>query len=124
MSPLTELVWNASEDLWPHRAEFDAVVCAGDFHGMCLGAVIAAALDKPLMLVCRDREVPTQSLITTIGECRPDGRYLYVDDWFWGGASLRNVFAYMNQSARSPVVATYECNTRAYKETADGQYAP
>lgn len=122
-TPLAGLLKQAIEDLADHLEEFDAIVCAGDFHGLALGAVIAAILDKPYMMVCRDQHIPTQSLIVTIGDCGPKMRYLYVDDWFWGGATLRRVFDYMNQSATSPIVATYECTTRTYKETIDGQYA-
>lgn len=123
-NPLTQAQFNAWHDLVPHEGEYDYIVCAGDFHGTALAGAIAAFLNKPLMIVCRDRDIPTQSLIVTIGDCDPKGRALYIDDFAEFGASLKAVFAYMNQSAKAPVVATYMCTTRTYKETADGQYAP
>lgn len=118
MNPLTEMVAGACEDLEPHAGEFDAVVTAGDFHGAALGAVIASVFDKPLMLVCRRQDIPTQSLIVSIGECQPGHRYLYVDDYFVMGNSLRRVFDYLDSSGTpAPVVATYEVTTRTWRET-------
>jgi orotate phosphoribosyltransferase len=117
MTPLAELVGNAYDDLSPHWGEFDAIVTAGDFHGVAMGAVIAALLNKPLMLVCRDPR-NTVSLIVPIGDIDfRKMRFLYVDDAFTFGKSLREVFDYMNSCGeRAPIAATYEVTTREYKE--------
>lgn len=117
-TPLTEALWNAAGDLDPHRDEFDAVVCAGDFHGTALAAVIAAAFDKPLMIVCRDPR-NTVSLIVPIGDVDfHRTRFLYVDDAFTFGKSLREVFDYMDSCGEpAPVVATYEVTTRKFAYT-------
>jgi hypothetical protein len=116
--PLKIAQLNALEDLAPHWDEFDAVVAAGDFHGMSLGAVISAALDKPFMMICRDPR-NTVSLIVPIGDIDfHASRFLYTDDAFTFGKSLAEVFAYMDSSGTpAPVVATYEVNTRTWKET-------
>lgn len=118
MNPLTEMVAGVCEDLEPHAGDFDAVVAAGDFHGMALGAVVASVFDKPLMLVCRDPR-NTVSLIVPIGDCNfRSMRYLYVDDVFTFGKSLHEVFSYLDSCGEpAPVVATYEVNTRTWKET-------
>jgi phosphoribosylpyrophosphate synthetase len=126
---LNEIAGRALTDLIPHRDEFDAIVCAGDMHGAPIAGAIASWLNKPLMIVCEERHRCCVSHITTIGECRPEHRYLYVDDWFSHGASLahtlrvlkrsrRRMFRYLNQSAPANVVATYAAVPREYKETA------
>jgi DNA-binding transcriptional LysR family regulator len=114
-------------DLLPHAGEFDAVIVGGDHHGIALGSVAASVLGLPLMIVCPRGHGCVISHITAIGECRPDHRYLYVDDWFWGGASRkrafgfmgrfgrRRIFRYMNQSAHTPIVATYAATQRKYE---------
>jgi orotate phosphoribosyltransferase len=117
-NPLTQVWDNAVQDLRQHRGKFDAIVCAGDFHGVALSAVIASMLDKPLMIICRDPR-NTVSLIVPVGDVDfHRDRFLYVDDAFTFGKSLREVFDYMDSSGTpAPVVATYEVTTREYKET-------
>lgn len=125
MAPLQAAAAAAWHDLRPHMAEFDTVVVPGDMHGAPIGGAIASNLDMPLMVVCTRRHFCVVSHIVTIGDVRPDARLLYVDDWFWGGASkhrtlralkVRRFLRYMNQSAGSPVVATYATATREYTE--------
>ena len=55
------------------------------------------------------------SHITSIGEFRPDMRCLYCDDYDLFGASRAKTFAYMNQSGKAPIVATYMATTRKYE---------
>jgi hypothetical protein len=112
---LTEVARRAWEDLLPHRGEFDAIVCAGDMHGAPIAGAIASVLETPLMIVCTGGHDCCVSHIVTIGECTPDQRYLYVDDFYEFGASRARTFAYMNQSKHSPVVATYAVNHRNYE---------
>lgn len=116
---LKDIVQRAMNDLAEHDGEFDAIVAAGDMHGMALGAALAAATGKPYMMVCRNPHNFTVSLINTFGDCKPRGqRYLYVDDWFTFGRTLREVFDYLDSSGEpAPIVATYEVNTRTWKET-------
>jgi phosphoribosylpyrophosphate synthetase len=125
---LNEIMLRAYDDLQPHAGEFDAVVCAGDMHGAPIAGAVAAMLNKPLMIVCTERHRCCVSHIVTIGDCRPEHRYLYVDDWFSHGASLahtlrvlkrsrRRMFRYLNQSAPANVTATYAATLREYKET-------
>lgn len=117
-TPLREAAYNAAKDLYRYRDDFDVIVTAGDFHGVALSAVIAAGLNKPLMIVCRDPR-NTISLIVPIGDVDfHRSRFLYVDDAFTFGNSLAAVFAYLDSSGTpAPVVATYEVTTREYKET-------
>lgn len=104
------------DDLTPHVGEWDSVVVAGDMHGVAIGAVIAAEFGLPLMIVCTGDHECVTSHIVTIGKCQPTGRYLYADDWFSFGASMRRTFAYMSQSEHAPIVATYAATTRKYTE--------
>ena len=50
----------------------------------------------------------------TIGDVDPRMRFLYVDDFFSFGATLKHTFEYMNQSRPANIVATYEAVTREY----------
>lgn len=124
---MEEISRQAVADLRRYRGDFDAIVCAGDMHGAPIAGAVAAMLDKPLMIICTERHCCVVSHIVTIGDCRPDHRYLYVDDWFSFGASRRHtfkavqrrsrkrMFRYMNQSERSPIVATYAATLRKYE---------
>lgn len=119
MTPLTQAIATIAEDLEPHVGEFDAVVTAGDMHGVALGAIIASMFDKPFMAICRDDHSCVVSHIVTFGDLDfRHMRYLYVDDAFTFGASLDYVFAYTDRSGTpAPITATYEVTTREYKET-------
>lgn len=124
---MREITVRAVADLSLHTGEFDAIVCAGDMHGAPIAGALASWLSKPLMIICTERHCCVVSHIVTIGDCRPDHRYLYVDDWFSFGASRRHtfkavqrrsrkrMFRYMNQSERSPIVATYAATLRKYE---------
>ena len=94
--------------------EFDAIVTGCDPHATALGAIAAAITGKPLMVVCQEPHKCRLSDITTIGDVDPRMRFVYVDDFFAFGATLRKTFDYMNQSARANIVATYEAVTRTY----------
>lgn len=100
--------------LLDHVAEFDAIVCAGDMHGIALASIASAYLWKPLMIVCTGNHDCVVSHIVMIGDIHPEMRFLYVDDMFAFGASKNHVFTYMNQSTHSNIVATYEHSTREY----------
>ena len=115
---LTDIALRARDDLEPHLDEFDAIVCAGDMHGAPIAGAVAAMLNKPLMIVCTERHDCCVSHIVTIGDVHPSMRFLYVDDWFSFGASMRHTLDYMNQSAPANVTATYAAALREYKETA------
>lgn len=112
---LTRIQLRARRDLLAHADEFDAIVTAGDMHGISIGALVAAELDKPLMIVCTSQHECVVSHIVTIGDVTPDMRYLYVDDFFAFGHSLQHVFTYMNQSDHAPIVATYEACKYQYR---------
>lgn len=103
------------DDLLLHASEFDAIIVAGDHHGIAIGAIIAAMLEKPLLIVCLSDHACVVSHITAIGECLPDMRYLYCDDYDLFGASRAKTFAYMNQSGKAPIVATYMATQRKYE---------
>lgn len=105
----------AVDDLADYVDEFDAIVVAGDHHGIAIGAIIAASTGKPLLIVCLSDHECVVSHITAIGECLPDMRYLYCDDFDLFGASRAKTFAYMNQSGKAPIVATYMATQRKYE---------
>ncbi len=128
LNQLSEIVQNAADDLKPHLPGFDAIVCAGDMHGVAIAAGIAARINKPLMIVCTKNHKCCVSHIVMIGDITPGMRFLYVDDMFAFGASKRHVFdyskraakrrsrvfRYMTQSAPCTIVGTYEAMTRTY----------
>jgi adenine/guanine phosphoribosyltransferase-like PRPP-binding protein len=116
MATLSEIRQTALDDLSPHDEEFDAIVCAGDMHGVAIAANVASAFGVPLMIVCTQAHDCCVSHIVMIGDVTPTMRFLYVDDMFAFGASKRHVFDYMNQSAPCAIVGTYEAMTRAYSE--------
>jgi hypothetical protein len=103
------------EDLADYVDDFDAIVVAGDHHGIAIGAIIAASTGKPLMIVGPEAHTCVVSHITTIGECLPSMRYLYCDDFDVFGASRAKTFAYMNQSGKAPIVAAYMATERKYE---------
>lgn len=85
---------------------FDAVSCAGDMHGIAVGALAAAAHGKPLVIACaRD--------VVTMGSYEPGMRVAYVDDWFTLGASQSHTLKMLGPGAR--VTATYQAQVREYR---------
>jgi orotate phosphoribosyltransferase len=125
LNQLSEIVQNAADDLKPHFPGFDAIVCAGDMHGVAIAAGIAARMNKLLMIVCTQQHDCCVSHIVMIGDVLPTMRFLYVDDMFSFGHSLKHVFDYMNQSAPCAIVGTYETSTRTYaKVNADATTHP
>ena len=111
-----EICDRALEDLLPHKDEFDAVVVVSDAHAITFGAVVAAALDKPMLIICTKPHEQFVSQIVPVGVFHPRMRVLYVDDWFEFGASLRHALEYMFQSKAPNLVATYEAVEREYKQ--------
>jgi orotate phosphoribosyltransferase len=111
---LTEITRQAETDIVKHNDEFDAIVCAGDMHGVAIASGIATLMGKPLMIVCTQAHDCCVSHIVMIGDALPTMRFLYVDDMFAFGHSLKHVFDYMNQSAPCAITATYEASTRTY----------
>lgn len=108
-----------------HQHEFDAIVTAGDFHGVALASIAAAYLDVPLLVIChgsvhsQDRHDCTVSHMVMFGEIHPEMRFLYIDDMFSFGKSWAHVRDYMNQSERSNIVARYEHLKREYTRIDD-----
>jgi adenine/guanine phosphoribosyltransferase-like PRPP-binding protein len=101
-------------DLAAHITEFDAVVCVNDPHGIALASVVAAALYKPLMIVCTHSHECRTSDIVCIGDTHPGMRFVYVDDFCAFGASWAVAREYFNQSATANVVAVYEAARRIF----------
>jgi len=123
VTPLFAARLNAMADLAEHRDEFDAILTGGDFHGLALGAIIAAAFDKPMMSVCQQNDHGcTVQHTVCYGDVTPGMRWLYVDDFFGFGRTLSTVFTYMNQVQQhvpgyppANIVATYEATPRKYE---------
>lgn len=93
----------AAIDLNGH--DFDAVACAGDFHGVAVGALTAAAHGKALVIACaRD--------VVTLGSYQSGDRLAYVDDFFTLGASQSHTLKMLGPDAR--VTATYQAQVREY----------
>lgn len=105
-------------DLTPHAHEFDAIVCAGDFHGVALAAVAAAKLSKTLVIVCKQAHGDSAPQVKALGEFRPEMRLLYVDDFFCLGASWRHVADWLARYGQATVVATYAAQVRDYRQVA------
>ena len=106
--------------LMEHMTEFDAIVTAGDFHGVALASIAAAWLWKPLLVICHgsthedtDHSCSVSHMVM-FGEIHPEMRFLYLDDMFTFGKSWKHVRDYMNQSEDAPIVARYEHLKREY----------
>lgn len=105
-------------DLLGHEREWDAVICANDFHGVALAAVAAAKLAKPLVVVGTTPHdgSPPQVLVLG-GQLHPGMRFLYVDDFFCLGASWRHVTGWLAARFRGIITATYAAQVRDYQPT-------
>jgi orotate phosphoribosyltransferase len=113
--PLSAALDAMLADLQPRMTTFDAILTAGDHHGIALAAALAAALWKPLVIVCVSEHTDdVVSHITCIGDFHPGMRTLYVDDFTAYGASLAHTFAYMCQSGTPNIVAVYQATPRTY----------
>lgn len=114
---LTQAKTAMINDLLPHAHKVDAVICAGDFHGVALAAVAAARLCKPLGIVCASPHGTVASPLLAIGELPPRARLLYVDDFFCLGASLRHVLDWLARSGDGyELAATYAAQERSYQQ--------
>jgi hypothetical protein len=109
-----ELRDTAFAALKEHASEFDAIVCGFDVHGLALGTLVAAELDMPLLIVCRDHAGCSISHIVCIGNVDPDTRFCYVDDWAKFGATWSTVASYMCQSETPNIVATFMATKEKY----------
>lgn len=107
-----------TRDLMPHVKDFDAVACAGDFHGVALAAIAAAHLGKPLVIVCQRPHGDATPQVRSLGSFTPGQRLLYVDDFFCLGASWSHFSAWAQQHVPGSVVATYAAQVREYKSLA------
>jgi hypothetical protein len=87
--------------------DFDAIACAGDFHGVALGAVAAAILEKPLV-IAGVRQV------VTVGGYVPGMSLCYVDDFFTLGASWPHTTRSLGPAA-ADITATYQAQVREYQ---------
>lgn len=113
--PLSAALDAMLADLQPQMTTFDAIVTAGDHHGVALAAALAAALWKPLVIVCVSPHADdVVSHITAIGDFHPGMRSLYVDDFVAYGASMAHTFAYMCQSGTPNIVGVYQATQRTY----------
>lgn len=115
MTTPSEYYDQVSRDLVHHTSEWDAIVCGGDHHAIALGMTVAAATDKPLMIVCQDSHECVMSHITVIGDVTPTMRFLYVDDFYSFGATKAKTYSYFDQSEKANVVACYQATTREYR---------
>lgn len=122
MQELTRINRNVYTDVLPHDSEFDAVVCAGDFHAVAIATLVASQADKPLIAVCMEYHDCTVQHAVIYGTIKPGLRYLYVDDLFAFGRSLSTVFRYFRQCGDdlkgyepAQIVATYEATSRDYR---------
>lgn len=119
--PLSAALDAMLTDLQPKMTEFDAVLTAGDHHGIALAATLAASMWKPLVIVCVSEHTDdVVSHITCIGDFHPGMRVLYVDDFTAYGASLAHSFAYMCQGTSVPnIVGIYQATVRTFTPVAE-----
>ena len=111
--PLT--VRQATEDLRPHRKDFDSVVVTG-VSGLVVGAPVALRLRKPLVIIRKkgdDSHSGKHENIKHIGK-----RALFLDDFVSGGHTelrVRDAVAAHGDGAR--VAAHYLYRDRLYYKT-------
>lgn len=112
--PPGQLQESVLADLRGHAGEFDAIVCGFDPHGATLGALAAAALNKPLLIVCGQHNSCSISHIVAIGDVDPESRFCYIDDYAQFGGTKDTVFQYMCSSETPNIVACYMATKKRY----------
>lgn len=112
LEDLALTVRNATEDLRPHRKEFDSIVVTG-VSGLVVGAPVALRLRKPLVILRKasdDSHSGRHENIKNVGD-----RALFLDDFVSGGATQRRVLdAIDRHGAGARVVARYVYRDRRY----------
>lgn len=109
-------------DIGPYAGEWDAIVCASDFHGVALAAVAAAHVWKTLVVVTPQCNGGGEPLV--IGHYEPGMRLMYADDFFRLGASKRVVQDWVATQPGTVITATYAAQQREYLRTVDQPRVP
>jgi adenine/guanine phosphoribosyltransferase-like PRPP-binding protein len=120
LSDLPQIVKNAVADLEPRAAEFDSIAVQG-ISGAIIGAPVALALDKPLVVVRKDSDMIRPCYhISTVENARNAGRrILFLDDYVGEGKTLRDVTRKLADHTAGWLAARYECLYRQYSTGRD-----
>ena len=127
LSDLPQIVKNAVADLEPRTAEFDSIAVQG-VSGCIIGAPVALALDKPLVVVRKDSDMirPCHHISTVENAENAGQRILFLDDYVGEGKTLRDVTRKLWQHTRGSLAARYEFLYRDYltgRRTAETRWA-
>lgn len=95
LDDLAQTVRKATEDIRPHRREFDSIVVRG-LSGILVGSTVALRLRKPLIVVRKECELEggnshASGLVENRG--RVGDRYLWLDDFVSSGTTRVEVWS-------------------------------
>lgn len=109
---LKETVERAVATLAPHAASFDCIAVRG-VSGMIVGAPVALALGKPLVVVRKPHETSHgQSLAN---RRHAGGRFLVLDDFMFTGATVQAIRDSMEGNAGAEFAGIYMYQYDEYK---------
>ena len=101
---LKDTVERAVSTLRPHAGEFDSVAVRG-VSGMIVGAPVAIALGKPLIVVRKDTETSHGSALSNYRHA--GGSYLFLDDFISLGHTRRIVMEAMRDKTAARYAGEY-----------------
>jgi orotate phosphoribosyltransferase len=126
LSDLPDTVMQAIRDLTPHAPEFDSIAVQG-VSGCIIGAPVAIALGKPLIIIRKDSDMarPHCAHINTVENAEnAGGRVLFLDDYVGEGKTLRDVAYKLRTYTTGLISARYESSYKQYTAGAAALEAP
>lgn len=125
LSDLPQIVAATIRDLTPRTREFDSIAVQG-VSGMIVGAPVALALRKPLVVVRKDEDMtrPCYHVSEVEGAGQAGSRVLFLDDYVGRGSSLDDVIRKLARSTHATVSARYEYADGKYLTGPEARRAP
>lgn len=113
------------KDLIPHAGEFDSIAVQG-VSGMIVGAPVALALNKPLVVVRKDVDMiaPCWHVSMVENSSHAGRRTLFLDDYVGRGTALRDVEDKISQYTHATMASRYEYSSGTYLTGAEAHVAP
>lgn len=118
LNPLIDIVNNAVADLAiPHGDDkFNAVLCAGDMHGIAIASAVAMRLNLPLLVACSHQHDCVVQHSVTFGDIPMNAKFCYIDDFFMAGGSIRHAVSMVDRLSQARITYCYEASFRRSRE--------
>lgn len=120
LSDLPTVVRQTVDALAPHADEFDSIAVQGT-SGLVIGAPVALAMRKPLVIVREDTELQCYHSQDVENARNAGERVLFLDDQISSGATLADVRRKLSYNTRGRVVATYLYQYNEYSREEGGR---